>query len=168
MHEFSHSDLDRMHAMNEGAVPATGSVDRAALIALVEQAALVPVRRHDERVAAFLILLDETADYASPNYLYFKQQLERFVYVDRVVVDASLRGRGIGRALYADVASMAQMRAAPITCEVNVKPPNPGSMGFHTGLGFEAMGEQETEGGKKRVRLLIHRTPESLLAGTQR
>jgi len=45
-----------------------------------------------------------------------------------------------------------------VTCEVNLHPPNPGSLRFHEGLGFRALGEQETglgsDGMPKRVRLM--------------
>ena len=105
----------------------------------------------------------QIAFYASPNFQWFKQRLTQFLYVDRVVVDERFRGRGLGQALYADAADLAVARDVPITCEVNIEPPNPQSMGFHQGLGFEPMGEQQTEGGKKRVRLLIHRAPSAML-----
>ena len=43
----------------------------------------------------------------------------------------------------------------PVSCEVDVVPENPGSLRFHEALGFESVGQQDTEGGEKRVRLLV-------------
>lgn len=73
---------------------------------------------------AFLIAFDKSADYDSENYLWFRRQYPRFVYVDRVAVAASARGRGLARALYEDV--FAAARAAGhdvVVAEVNDEPP---------------------------------------------
>ena len=128
MHPFTDFDMATMHTLNQAAVPATGSVDLAALTSLCEQAVAVPSRRDGESLSAFMILLDERADYASPNFQWFKQRLAQFLYVDRVVVDERFRGRGLGRALYVDAAELAVARDVPITCEVNIEPPNPQSI----------------------------------------
>ena len=48
---------------------------------------------------AFLLALDQTVAYDSPNYLWFRQRYPRFVYVDRVVVAPAARGRGYARLL---------------------------------------------------------------------
>ena len=44
-----------------------------------------------------------------------------------------------------------------MTCEVNLRPPNPGSMAFHRAMGFDEVGTQNTEGGSKTVSLLVKR-----------
>ncbi|NNE42793.1 MAG: GNAT family N-acetyltransferase, partial [Gemmatimonadetes bacterium] len=48
-------------------------------------------------------------------------------------------------------------RAPMITCEVNTRPRNDGSLRFHARLGFREVGTQETEGGAKAVSLLEKR-----------
>jgi len=45
-------------------------------------------------VDAFLLAFDQDAAYDSPNFLWFRARYQRFVYVDRIVVGASARGRG--------------------------------------------------------------------------
>lgn len=98
---------------------------------------------------ALLITFDQDADYDSPNFLWFRDRYERFVYVDRVVTAEAARGRGLARALYGDL--IAQARAAGhqlIVCEVNADPPNPASEAFHRGLGFEPVGEALLSNGK--------------------
>ena len=47
------------------------------------------VAEHDGRVSAFLLAFAQGADYDSPNYQWFAQRYERFLYVDRIVVDAA-------------------------------------------------------------------------------
>ncbi|MBP7241803.1 GNAT family N-acetyltransferase [Amaricoccus sp.] len=103
---------------------------------------------------ALLLAFDETADYDSPNYLWFRARHDRFVYVDRVVVAPAARGRGLARALYAALVARTRTAGAPrIVCEVNALPPNPASDAFHAALGFAPAGEGRLAGGK-RVRYL--------------
>ncbi len=42
-----------------------------------------------------------------------------------------------------------------VTCEVNLVPPNPGSLAFHHRLGFERMGELQHIPGEKEVAMLV-------------
>ncbi len=98
---------------------------------------------------AFLVALDQGADYDSPNFLWFRDRFERFVYVDRIAVAPQARGRGLARALYE--ALIARARAAGhdrIVCEVNADPPNPASDAFHAALGFAVIGAATLSGGK--------------------
>jgi len=46
-----------------------------------------------------------------------------------------------------------------ITCEVNLKPKNDESLLFHKKYGFEQVGTQETDGGKKEVSLMVYKIP---------
>jgi predicted GNAT superfamily acetyltransferase len=98
---------------------------------------------------AFVLVLDQDADYTSPNFLWWQERRERFLYVDRVVVAHEAQGRGLGRQLYAH--AMAEARRLSfdrIVCEINIDPPNPGSVAFHQALGFEPAGEQRLANGK--------------------
>ena len=51
-------------------------------------------------VDAFLLAFDQSADYDSPNFLWFRERYPRFVYVDRIVVAASARTRAGAPALW--------------------------------------------------------------------
>jgi hypothetical protein len=106
---------------------------------------------------AFLLAFDQDAEYDSPNFLWFRARYPRFVYVDRVVVAASARGRGCARKLYHDLFEQA-VRAGHerVVCEVNSDPPNPGSDAFHAALGFIGVGSASIHGGAKTVRYLSH------------
>ncbi len=105
---------------------------------------------------ALLIAFDQDAEYDSVNFLWFRARLERFVYVDRVVVAGHARGRGHARRLYEALFARARAEGHDwVVCEVNMAPPNPGSDAFHEGLGFLQMGEGVVGGGVKRVRYLV-------------
>ncbi len=52
---------------------------------------------------ALLLAFDQDAHYDSPNFLWFRAHYPRFVYVDRIVVGSSARGRGCARRLYDDL-----------------------------------------------------------------
>ncbi len=104
-------------------------------------------------VEAFLIAFDQSADYDSPNFLWFKSRYTRFVYIDRIAVAEAARGRGHARSLYRDLFEIAARNGHDIVvCEVNSDPPNPGSDAFHAALGFLEVGQATIHGGKKAVR----------------
>ena len=107
---------------------------------------------------AFLIAFDETCDYASPNFAWFKSQFDRFVYVDRVAVGAMSRGRGMARMLYEELfLEAAAAGHVVVGCEVNIHPPNPISDLFHTAMGFAEVGQADLPERNRRVRYLVRR-----------
>jgi len=155
--ETSASDLDAVLELNAGAVPDVNLVSMDTLRRLREQACYFKVAKSDGRVVGFLLALPEGAAYESINYRWFSARHPTFVYIDRIVVDPRFQREGVGRRLYADLETMARARAPVLACEVNLRPPNAGSMKFHESFGFEEVGQQDTEGGTKRVRLMIKR-----------
>jgi predicted GNAT superfamily acetyltransferase len=84
--------------------------------------------------------------YDSPNYQYFCDRYHDFIYVDRVAITAMHQGKGFGAALYREVENRS---TAPLfTLEVNVVPPNEGSLRFHRREGFVEVDRLETRPGK--------------------
>jgi len=109
-------------------------------------------------VDAFMLALDETATYDSPNFHWFRQRFARFVYVDRIVVAPAARGRGLARMLYDElIIQAAQAGHERIVSEVNISPPNPTSDAFHAALGFTEVGSASIHGGAKTVSYLERR-----------
>jgi uncharacterized protein len=111
--------------------------------------------------AAFLLAFTREADYDSPNFLWFRDRpdshatLGRFIYIDRIAVTPAARGRGLARALYADLFAQAQRDDfQTLCCEVNIDPPNPASDAFHAAQGFREDGQSLLASGKT-VRYLI-------------
>jgi predicted GNAT superfamily acetyltransferase len=67
-----------------------------------------------------------------------------------VVVDATYRGAGVGRALYAAVFDRARRDGvAHVACEYDIEPPNPASARFHAAHGFREVGTQVLGAGKR-------------------
>ena len=127
-------------------------LEPARLQHLVEQAFLA--RRIGE-LDAFLLAFDQSARYDSPNFLWFRSRYPRFVYVDRIVVAASARGRGHARRLYDDLFRHADKAGhESVVCEVNTQPPNPASDAFHAALGFVEVGSASVYDGSRTVRYL--------------
>ncbi len=99
---------------------------------------------------------DQSADYDSPNFLWFRERHDRFVYVDRVVTSPLARGKGYAKALYADLFERAKQAGhTRIVCEVNFLPPNLASDALHTTLGFTEVGRAPIHNGQKTVRYLL-------------
>jgi hypothetical protein len=117
-------------------------------------------------IDAFLLALDQDANYDSPNFQWFRARYPRFVYVDRIVVAASARGRGCARRLYNDLFAHA-LRAGHdrIFCEVNSSPPNRESDAFHAALGFVEIGAASVYGGSRTVRYLSYALAQAAVAG---
>ncbi|HZC37704.1 MAG TPA: GNAT family N-acetyltransferase [Sphingomicrobium sp.] len=106
---------------------------------------------------AFLLAFDQDANYDSPNFLWFRARYTRFVYVDRIVVASSARGRGCARRLYQNLFEQSRRAGHErVVCEVNSDPPNPESDAFHAALGFAEVGSASIHGGAKTVRYLAH------------
>tara|TARA_B100001079_G_scaffold65680_1_gene55914 strand:+ start:945 stop:1457 length:513 start_codon:yes stop_codon:yes gene_type:complete len=151
------ADLSAVRHLNTAAVPAVNGllVEEVAWFADVAHTFLVavPSDRPDGTPVGFLIGLEGPGlDYDSLNYRWFSERYEHFLYVDRVVVDPSDQGRGIGRSLYEAFVERADGHTF-LCAEVNVRPRNEGSLAFHDAFGFAAVGEQDTEAGVKRVRM---------------
>ena len=107
-------------------------------------------------IDAFLLAFDQKADYDSPNFIWFRERYPRFVYVDRIVVASSARGRGLARRLYLDLFAQASRAGhVCVVCEVNSQPPNPASDAFHAVLGFAEVGSVSIHDGRKTVRYLL-------------
>ena len=149
------ADYPAILELNERAVPSVNLIGPETLRRLHGQATYLGVARCAGDLAGFLLALPQNADYQSMNFQYFRKRYATFAYVDRIVVAEHWRGRGVGAALYGDLEAHLGRDVPLLACEVNVRPPNPGSMRFHRRLGFRAVGSHDTEGGTKRVALLI-------------
>jgi uncharacterized protein len=154
LRDATDADFPAILALNAEAVRFTSPLDEVHLRALHAQAAYHRVFETDGAAVAFLLALREGADYDSPNYRWFAQRYDEFLYVDRIVVGDAWQGRGLGALLYEDLFAFAQRcGVAQVTCEFDLTPPNPASAGFHARFGFNEVGTQWLAGGKKQVSL---------------
>ena len=152
---FSPGDLDALVAINDDAYPAVPITPPSELADLIASSRLTLVADDEHGAAGFIVALEPGLDYASENYTWFSARSNDFLYVDRIVLAPRLQGQGVGPLLYGAVEDAARADgASEITCEVNVRPPNPGSLAFHARLGFTEVGRQQTKGGTTEVALL--------------
>ncbi len=136
------ADLPAALAINQANLPAVGPATTEKFAWFLAHAEQFTVATVDDAVVAFVITLREAGSYDSPNYRWHADRLERFLYVDRIAVDASARGQGLGRQLYDHVVAHARASAAcPVVAEVNVRPRNDASLAFHAAYGFEVVAE---------------------------
>ena len=150
------ADFERILALNDAEVAQTSPMDRSRLVELDGLAALHWVAVGDAQVVAFLPAMREGLAYDSENYRWFATRYPRFLYVDRIVVDASHAGQGIGARLYRRLFDQARASGvAQIACEYNLDPPNPASQAFHARFGFAEVGRQPVAGGRKTVSLQL-------------
>ena len=105
--------------------------------------------------AAFLLALREgLAAYDSENYLWFSKNYEKFLYIDRIVIDAPYRRSGVGKVLYQEVFRYADATEVPfVTAEIDTEPYNEVSLGFHQAMGFREVGVQRVRNNSIRVSL---------------
>lgn len=155
---YRERDLDGLVAVNDAAYPAVPITPAAELAELIGMGSVVMVV-DDGAPSGFVIGMPPGLAYRSENYLFFsaraREQGSTFVYVDRIVLAAHLRGRGLGPTLYGAVfAEARRVGATEVLCEVNLEPPNPRSLAFHLRLGFVEVGRQTTKGGANLVALL--------------
>ena len=148
------SDFEAIVRLNRESEKFLSPMDSARLRRLHAQCAYCRVVEEQAGVTAFLLAFREGADYDSENYRWFADRYPSFLYIDRVVVDASRQGAGLGAKLYEDLFAFGRAQGAPsITCEFDVEPPNEVSRRFHERFGFREVGTQRVTSGNKRVSL---------------
>lgn len=151
IHGLALSSLEMTLSLNNAHAQETSLLDESSLGALLNIAFYA--RGLDRGATALLIALDEDAPYDNPNFSWFKQRFDRFVYIDRIIVSDDARGRGIARMLYQDLFAAAEEAGhSRIVCEVNLAPPNPASDAFHVTMGFVEIGQAIIHDGRKTVR----------------
>ncbi len=149
-------DIDEVLALNNAAVPAVNALDADALTALCAMGALRLVRG-EAGIEGLCLTMESGQPYESGNYQWFTGEFDRFLYVDRIVVAPSAKGKGVGRALYEDTFARAAALGQPRVCsEVNADPPNPQSMAFHDSLGFSPLIDRLNPSEGKTVRMMVH------------
>lgn len=152
---YSPADLAAVHAINEGEVPAVGSVTPKQLAHIAGESALALVAELDGsrvggELAGFALVLGPGADYWSDNYAWFSERYTDFLYLDRVAIPTQFQRRGLGRALYDAIAAAAPTTRPTATdwlLEVNLRPRNDRSLAFHAAMGFVEVGQHESRAG---------------------
>jgi predicted GNAT superfamily acetyltransferase len=145
-------NLDLLVTLNNAHARETSWLDHRRLSHMVEQSCYA---RGIAPAKGFLLAFHQHAVYDSPNFLWWQNRQQTFVYIDRILVSLDSRRQGIARILYEDLFQWAASEGySTIGCEVNEEPPNPLSDAFHEAMGFLQIGTGEPQPGK-RVRYLL-------------
>ncbi|MFO0589207.1 MAG: GNAT family N-acetyltransferase [Polyangiaceae bacterium] len=110
----------------------------------------------DHTVLGYALAFPSDAPYDGEEFHFLKRlQPEPFLYIDQVAVGATARRAGVASALYEALATYARhRRLAAMCCEVNLEPPNPGSLAFHQDAGFHRIGQLQTADGRTVVLMI--------------
>lgn len=138
-------ELDRLLAMNQREVPHVGEVTRERLSEILAWADVSLGAVVGEELVGFLLAMMPDSPYDSPNFRWFRERYRDFLYIDRVVVAEHARRGGVARRLYD--AALDARPSALLAAEVNLEPPNPGSMAFHRRYGFTEVDRVECGNG---------------------
>ena len=143
-------DLPRVLEINNANTPGVSELTMAELQTDLRNSlhALAIDDEHGE-VCAFCITFDPSAPDAGTNHQWFADRFESFVYLDRIAIDSNHRNRGLGVLLYQAVEQymLDSAKHSLLCCEVNLEPPNPGSLRFHQRIGFVECGVESTAPG---------------------
>jgi predicted GNAT superfamily acetyltransferase len=152
-------DFEDVLEINNSNVPAVGELTHEKLQYLVDHSLHALVVQHGTTVG-FCITFAPNAPYDSPNYQWFCNRYTQFVYLDRIAFVPQAQGMGLGKLLYQHIERLMHQTGLiqPLCCEVNVEPPNPGSLRFHQSIGFLEVG-QLAPTQDKRVCLLAKEIP---------
>lgn len=139
-------DREVMWEINQANVPAVGEESPESLMEIMDMAEIALGVVDSGALVGFCLVLPPETTYDSPNYRYFCERFDDFAYLDRVAFRSSHQGKGLGSVLYREVER--RMLRPRLTLEVNVVPPNDGSMRFHLREGFVELERRETRPGK--------------------
>lgn len=149
------SDHPGVLALNDAEVPRVGPLTPDGLVALLAHCDLALVAERAGELAGFVLAIAPGTAYASPNYGFFERRATDHLYVDRLATAPGHRRAGVATALSDAVEDRARATGrVEVTCEVNLRPANPGSLAFHAARGFVEVGRQDTGGGAVTVALL--------------
>ena len=100
-------------------------------------------------VCAFCVTFAPDAQDAGSNHQWFAERYKSFVYLDRIAIDSNHQSRGLGALLYQSVEQhmLDSAEYSLLCCEVNLEPPNLGSIRFHKRIGFVECGVESTAPG---------------------
>ena len=150
LRDYRPDDLPALHVINEASYPGVGTETFESFVHIASESVIVLVAEVDGELAGFCMLLEPDADYDSINFIWFNEQYDDHVYLDRVAIAERFHRKGIGRAMYTEVERLLAERCANakwLALEVNLEPRNDQSLGFHEALGFREVGQQQTDYG---------------------
>lgn len=151
-------DLDSILRINAACVPNVAMLDALELHRLLAFTGVHLVAADASGVIGYLLAMHHSADYDGEEFQHFRRRLgQPYLYIDQVAIAAAARRDHGGTRLYQQLEQRCTACGIhALCCEVNLRPANPSSLGFHEKLGFNALDELETRDGR-HVALLLKR-----------
>ena len=147
---IKNADLQRVLEINNANTPGVSELTQNELQTdLSNSLHALAIDNEQGEVCAFCITFDPSAPDAGDNHRWFAERYKSFVYLDRIAIDSNHQNRGLGALLYQAV-ELHMLKSAEhslLCCEVNLEPPNPGSLRFHKRIGFIECGVESTAPG---------------------
>jgi len=156
--EGREEDLVDVLELNQVEAKWTSNLSSDRLTSLINYSNIFLVAEIKSRVSAFLVVIPGNSDYLNNNLGWFRNRIESFWYVDRIVVSQTCSGMGIGRSLYDhlfQLASESQIQA--VACEYSTTPMNEVSAAFHRRTGFVEIGTRADPVYSKVLSMQLHR-----------
>ena len=144
------ADLSRVLEINNANTPGVSELTKDELQTdLSNSLHALAIDNEQGEVCAFCITFDPSAPDAGDNHRWFAERYKSFVYLDRIAIDSNHQNRGLGALLYQAVEQhmLKSAEHSLLCCEVNLEPPNPGSLRFHKRIGFSECGVESTAPG---------------------
>ena len=130
--------------LNERHVHLTAPMDQARLAELAGAAERADVIEVDGQFAGFVLTFAAGSAYDGDHFRWFSEQYDDFCYLDRIVIHDDFRRRGLGSQVYDELESSC---GRPLfALEVNLDPPNEGSLAFHRARDFAEVGQRVSFG----------------------
>jgi predicted GNAT superfamily acetyltransferase len=158
------ADLARVLEINNANTPGVSELTMSELETDIENCLhALAIDNELGEVCAFCITFAPDAPDAGSNHQWFTERYESFVYLDRIAIDSNHQNRGLGALLYQSVEQHMLKFAehSLLCCEVNLEPPNPGSLRFHQRIGFTEVGQSIPDNANYRVSYLSKSVSES-------
>ena len=134
------ADEEWVLALNLAEEARLSPTDPARLAYLRSRADRLDVVEVDAVPVGFVVTFTPDADYDSANFRWFRQRYgDAFCYLDRIALLPTVRRRGVASRVYDELEAAAATRGRMVL-EVNLLPPNPGSLAFHTRRGYAEVG----------------------------
>jgi predicted GNAT superfamily acetyltransferase len=131
-------------ALNESNLALLSPMDEDRLIALQAVAEAAHVIEVDGAFAGFVITFATGSAYDGENFAWFTERYDDFCYLDRVVIHADFRRRGLASRVYDELEPSC---GRPLfALEVNLDPPNEASLAFHRARGYAEVGQRLSGG----------------------
>lgn len=149
-------DFDAILRINRAGRPGVAALEREDLAAIVGSEGELLLWSETGDCLGYAIVYTNEVDYDGEEFAWFRTNISGpFLYIDQIAIAPEAQGRGIGRSIYDVLVDRARrVGHGSLACEVNLLPPNPASLAFHSRIGFVEAGRMATSDGRE-VCLLV-------------